>query len=232
MASPEEQPPEEHPEASREAERQARIRQLEERIARRNPVGVKTPVALIAIAGALLFLWMTRLELAYFFSPTEPIVLGTEGEYRFEALQSNRYAQIHGVPTVRGFYGRDGEAVFVVVGLRDTPILVRRPALPGEEWLPGRTPPQPDQRPFRISGRLLAEDDAGGYRDEFAKLKEWGEVRPVNGKLWILNLGERPRSDRGLLLVTGLLLAFIAVNVWFLWRALHARVTSPPAASR
>lgn len=206
-----------------QAEREARIRELEARLARRNPVGVRTPLAILGIAAAVALLWMNRLEIAYAFTPREPLVLGQEGDYRLGQLTSNRYAQIHGVPTVRGVYTREGSDVYVIVGLRDTPILVRRHALGGEDWKPGRTPPQPDQRPFKVGGRLLAEDDAWRYRDAFAKLKEWGEVHPANGKLWLLIEGQRPGEDRGMLGVAALLVGVIVLNVWFLWRLFAAR---------
>ena len=38
----------------------------------------------------------------------------------------------------------------VAVGLRDTPLLVRRAAFANEPWKVGTTPPQPDQRPFSV----------------------------------------------------------------------------------
>jgi len=208
---------------SRQEAREARIRELEARISQRPAVGVRPWVAVVAILGGALLLGLNAQETAYFFSPREPLVLGTEGDYRFGQLASNRYAQLHGVPTLRGVYAREGDEVFVIVGLRDTPVLVRRHALPTEEWKPGQVPPQPDQRSFRVGGRLLSEADAPRFRDAFAKLKEWGEVRPQDGKLWLLDEGRRPGEDRGILVVDGLLLTFMAVNAYLLVRGLRAR---------
>lgn len=210
-------------------ERERRIAELETRLASRPSFGVKPRVSLVAIAVGVLLLAMQRRELAYFFSPREPVTLGAAGDYRLDALESNRYAQVHGIPSVRGAYSREGEQTYVVVGLRESPFLVRRAALPTEQWTPGRTPPQPDPRPFAVRGRLLAEEDASRYRDAFELLRGFGEVRPHDGKLWILVEGERPGESRGQLWLASLLVTFILVNVYLLVRGLTAR-RRPPAA--
>lgn len=204
-------------------EREARIRVLEQRLAKRHPVGVRAPVALFAILAAGVVWWMNRLDIAYAFSSREPIVLGQEGDYRFGELRSNRYAQIHGVPSVRGVYGLQEGKPFVGVGLRDTPVVVWRPALATEAWKPGQTPPPPDQRPFKVGGRLLSEDDARRYAQAFPQLQSWGEVHPINGKLWILLEGQRPGEDYWMMALPALLVAVIALNVWFLWQLFAAR---------
>jgi hypothetical protein len=202
--------------------RDRRIAELEARLSRRR-VGVKPMAALLAIAVALALLGMQRRELAYFFSPRAPLTLGAEGAYRYDALVSNRYAQVHGIPTSRGAYERADGGLYVLVGLRDSPFVVRRGALSGEEWTPGRPPPQPDQRPFAVRGRLLAEEDAPRYREAFALLRSMGEVQPQAGKLWLLVEGEQPGADRGRVLVALALLAFIALNAVLLVKGLRRR---------
>jgi hypothetical protein len=202
-------------------ERERRIAELESRLARRPRSAVKPPVALVAIVVGVALIGMQRRELLYFFSPRAPLSLGAEGGYRYEALVSNRYVQLHGIPTVNGAYEQDGGAVFVLVGLRESPFVVRRPALPGEDWAPGRIPPRPDPRPFAVRGRLLAEEEAPRYRDAFALLRSKGEVQPLGGRLWIVVEGQRPREDWGRLLVTLLLVLFIGANAAFLIRGLR-----------
>ncbi len=209
-------------------ERERRIAELEERLARRPRSPLRAPVALVGIGVAAALLVMQWREVRYFFSPRTPLSLGAEGEYRYPELVSNRYAQLHGIPTSHGAYERDGEAVFVLVGLRDSPFVVRRPALPGESWAPGKRPPQPDQRPFAVRGRLLAEEDAPRYRDAFELLRAKGEVQPLQGRLWIVIEGQRPGEDLGRLAVAMLLVLVIAANVLFLVRGLRRPV---PAAS-
>jgi hypothetical protein len=219
-------------------DRDARIAELEARLTRRSGVGVKAPVALIAILAAGGLMWLQRLDVEYYFSSREPVTLGSEGDYRFESLTPNRYAQVHGIPTARGAYSSEKGTTYVVVGLRDTPVLVRRPALPGEDWKQGSTPPQPNQSPFGVRGRLLScvvvEKPEGGigcgsgeaarYEEGFHKLAELGEVRPRDGKLWILIQGDSPRSNLGTLAwMTGLVL-FAAINGWLLWRDLAHRL--------
>jgi hypothetical protein len=217
------------------SERDERIAVLERRLRRRAPVGVSAPVAALAMVLALAAIWIfERRDWAYFVSPAEPMWLGREGEYRWDSLQPNRYAEIHGTPTTRGLYGRESGGLMVVVGLRDTPVLVRRSALPGEDWAPGKgTPPQPSQVPFAAKGRLLAIDDAPAWAREAAdQLRKGDEVRPVDGRMWILLSGERPRADRSLLLITALLLTFTALNGYFLVKDLRHRLkkTAAPEA--
>jgi hypothetical protein len=89
-------------------ERQRRIAELEARLARRSRGAVRPPMALAGIAVSVALLVMQRRELAYLVSPRTPLALGAEGEYRFEALRSNRYAQVHGVPTAHGAYEPEG----------------------------------------------------------------------------------------------------------------------------
>jgi hypothetical protein len=202
-------------------ERERRIAELESRLARRPRSPLKAPVALVGMGVAAALLVMQWRDVRYFLSPRTPLSLGAEGDYRSAELISNRYAQLHGVPTAHGAYEREGDAVFVLVGLRDSPFVVRRPALSGEDWAPGRKPPQPNQRPFAVRGRLLAEEDAPRYRDAFELLRAKGEVQPLQGRLWIVIEGQRPREDFGRLAVTLLLVLVIAVNGVFLVRGLR-----------
>ncbi|ADO71152.1 hypothetical protein [Stigmatella aurantiaca] len=209
-------------------ERQRRIAELEARLARRPRSAIRPPMALLAIGVSVALLAMQGRDLAYLFSPRTPLSLGAEGDYRPEALLSNRYAQLHGVPAAHGAYEREGDALYVLVGLRESPFVVRRPALPGEEWIPGRPPPPPDPRPFAVRGRLLAEEDAPRYRDAFALLREKGELQPREGRLWLLIEGQRPGEDWGRAGVAVLLAAFAAANGVLLVRGLRR----PPAGER
>ncbi len=204
----------------RHEERERRMAELEARLKRRR-VGVRVPVMLVALGVSGVLLSMLAPDVAYFFSPRTPLTLGAEGAYRYELLESNRYVQVHGVPTARGAYGRDGDAMYVVVGLRESPFLVRRGALPGEEWVAGRAPRQPDQRPFGVRGRLLSEAAARDQREGFRLLREMGEVQPHEGRLWLIVEGERPGADLGVLLVALVLVAFMLGNTALLVRALR-----------
>src|ERR1700736_720852 len=152
-----------NPEPFLQGERDKRIAELETRIRRSSAVGVRIPVALTGMITSMIVLALERKEGAYFFAPRTPIDLGSEGEYRLDRLTSNRYAQLHGVPTLRGAYWREGNATFVMVGVLGTPILVRRLSLPGEDWIAGSKPPQPNQSPFAVRGRLLSAREGSRY---------------------------------------------------------------------
>lgn len=206
---------------SLQAEREARIRELEARAGKRR-VGVRWTTALVAIVLAVGMFAYFRLDrdVAYFFSPREPITLGTEGDYHFDRLRSNRYAQIHGIPTRTGVFLREGDALYVLVGLQNTPLLVHRPALDTES---DRPPTPVDARPFGIRGRLLHQDDAKDLSPVLSKMKLPEGVVPRDGKLWVLVESERPRQDASALLLSGILSAFVLLNLFFLVRDLKAR---------
>lgn len=205
------------------AEREERIRELEAR-QRRRPPAVRAPVALVSIAIALLIFSREWPDVAYFFSPREPVVLGHEGAYRFDLLTPNRYVQLHGTPTRRAAFARDGDDVEVAVGLIGTPIIVRRPALPSEDWPPGfKTPPPPDQTPFSVGGRLVPRS-YGLYRGEFRAVDDLGEVKPRDGELWMVLEGDRPAQHWPALVLAIALLAFVALNAYFAVRDVRYRV--------
>jgi hypothetical protein len=210
-------------------EREERIAELEGRLAHRNYVGVSIPVSVLAIAAVCFLLLRQWSDLKFFFASATPLALGTEGAYRFEQLASNRYVQIHGIPTRRGVYEIRNGKRYVVVGLRGTPIMVQRKPLPGEEEARGnrgRAPPQPNQTPFAVRGRLIAQADAPTHAESMETLAQMGELQPLDGGLWIVLEGERPGSDLKTLVLSVILLAFGAFNGWFLWRNLRHRLRS------
>ncbi len=205
-----------------EEDRSKRIAQLEARLGRRAPVGVMPPVALLALGLAGWVMWLQAPDVAYYFSDRDPILLGIEGGYRFDRAVSNRYATMHGIPSLRGAYGVDGDQQFVVVGIAESPLLVKRKVLPTETWTPGTTPPPPDQRPFTASGRLLSRADGSRFDDAFQKHDTFGDPKPK----WILIEGARPGSDLAPMGWFGLLIAFAGVNVWLLVRGLGAAIAA------
>jgi hypothetical protein len=192
--------------------RAARIAELE-RKTRRRATGIQLPVALVCLAGAIFLLVRQAPAVAYYFGSTEPLTLGSEGSYRLEQLRSNTYVQVHGIPVRSALYGQQGRAQFTLLGLQDSPFVVRRPLLPTEARAPGQPAPPPDPRPFAVRGRLLSEEKVPAYRDAFPRLKRIAGLRPLDGRLWVILEGERPGEDRGALLVGLLLLGFAGLNV-------------------
>jgi len=207
------------PQPQPDEDREKRIAELEKRLARPAGVGVLPPVAAIALAGVIAMMWMQRDDVAYFFSTREPIDLGVEGAYRFDLAQTNRYVQIHGVPTSHGAYWMERDVAFIAIGVRETPLLVRRATFPNEAWTPGAAKaPPPDQRPFAVRGRLLSRADASKYEEAFKKHEEWAEVGPK----WMLMAEQRPGGDYAGMMWFGVLIAFGGVNVWLLVRGVVA----------
>ena len=199
------------PPLSPEEARALRIEQLERRTSRR-VTGVQLPLALFCLGAAIYLLVRQAPAVAYYFSGPEPVTLGSEGSYRFDRLRSNTFVQVHGVPLRTAFYGIERGQKIVVVPLQDTPLVIRRPLLPSEEWVPGKPPPPPDSRPFGVRGRLLREDDLGAYHEAFPQMQKLPGLRPIDGRLWVVVEGEHPGEDRGALIVGLLLLAFAGLN--------------------
>lgn len=200
----------------RREDRERRIAELEARLARPTAVGVTPLVAAVALAFSAYLIWGQRADLEYQFSaPKEAIELGSEGAYRFDLAQSNRYVQIHGTPSPRGWFFVERNTTVVVIGILDTPIILRRPTLPSEKWSPGEVPPRPDPRPFTVKGRLLSKDDAPPrYVDAFAEYEKWSGA-PAK---WILLQEDKPGGDLGGQAWVAVLGAFAALNAWLLVR--------------
>lgn len=200
----------------RRDDRERRIAELEARLARPTNVGVTPLVAAVALAFSAYLIWGQRADLEYqFTAPKDAIDLGSEGGYRFDLAQSNRYVQIHGTPSPRGWFFVERNTTVVVIGIVDTPIILRRPTLPTEKWSPGEVPPRPDPRPFTVKGRLLSRDDAPPrYIDAFAEYEKWSGA-PAK---WILLQEDKPGGDLGGQAWVAVLGAFAALNLWLLVR--------------
>jgi hypothetical protein len=202
-------------------ERDERIAELEQRLSKPAGIGVTPIVAASALVICALMLWKQSGDTQYFFSSHEPIQLGAEGDYHFERALSNRYIELHGKPTYKAAFGQDGNAIVVGVGVRDTPVMVWRKAVPGEEWTPGNKAPPPNQSPFSVRGRLIARADAPEkYGDAFKMIESQGEIAPK----WVLVESARPGGDFIAMLWTGGLTALAAFNLWLLMRALASRL--------
>lgn len=200
----------------RREDQEKRIAELEAKLARPSNVGVTPVVAIVALAFSLYLIWGQRSDLEYqFTAPKEPIDLGAEGGYRFDLAQSNRYVMVHGSPSPRGWFFIERNTTVVVVGILDTPIILRRPTLPSEKWTPGEPPPRPDPRPFTVKGRLLSREDAPvRYVDAFTEYEKWLGT-PAK---WILLQEDKPGGDLGGQAWVAVLGLFAALNFWLLVR--------------
>ena len=197
------------------------LAELEER-QRRPRAFVRAPVALVGLLLAALLGWEGRHDFAYLFTARQPLTLGAEGSYALGEIVPNRYVQLHGLPTPRALYVDEKAGASVIVGLQGSPFLVLRAPLPGEERLPGRPPPPPDQRPFGVRGRLLTEAQAGPYADAFPKFRAFDGLQPHAGQLYLVIEGDRPGKDPWMPVSLGLLFAFALFNAWLLVHALRA----------
>lgn len=192
------------------------IAQMERDLARPR-VGLLPPVAAIAMAAAVALGFWMKDDAAYFFSSPEPIELGAEGDYHLDRAVSNRYAQVHGVPTVRGWYVAENDGSFVVLGLNDTNLLVKRVTFEDENRrLPDGKRPQPRQNPFFARGRLLSRADAEKYQDVFKEHETWSGA-PAK---WLLIAEQPPGKDFGAMAMFAFVIVFGLVNAWLFVRGL------------
>ncbi|MFT3707279.1 MAG: hypothetical protein QM817_06395 [Archangium sp.] len=202
-------------------EQQKLIEQMERDLAKKSGVGVSWPLALMAMLAGLALAWWMRADVSYFFRSKQPIELGAEGDYHPENAVTNRYAQIHGVPTVKGWYVEEKEGSFVVVGLNDTKVLVKRVTFDDENRrLPDGKRMQPRQNPFFARGRLLSRADADRYEDVFKEYEAWtGGLKAE----WLLLAEQPPGKDFGSAGMFAFVLLFAAVNGWLFVRGFSLR---------
>jgi hypothetical protein len=175
---------------------------------RESPLLQRSPVlaaGALALAGWLLaVLWP---EVAYFFSPADPVDLGGPGAYRLDAARENRLAQIRGelVDAVPVTETRSG-AARTVGRLAGTTLLVDRPGRAG---------------PPVFEGRLLPASARGDYAGVVGAMRGRGAAVPE--RFLVLRDGERPRKNWPPVAGTAILLLVVAVNVRALVRALLPR---------
>ncbi len=210
-----------------DVEREKLLVEMEKELARPR-VGVWPPVALFAMLAGLAFAYWVKADAEYFFSSHTPIELGAEGEYHFEKAISNRYAQVHGVPTARGWYVEEKEGSAVVIGVSDTSLLVKRVTFDDEKRrLPDSKRPQPRQNSFFARGRLLSRAEASKYDEVFREYEAWSGI-PAQ---WLLLTEHSPGQDYAGVSFLGLVLLFVALNGWLFIRGIAPKHHSPKASS-
>lgn len=207
------------PDEDLSADRDKLIAQMERDLARPR-VGLLPPVAALAMVAAVALAFWMKDDAAYFFSSPEPIELGAEGDYHLDRAVSNRYAQVHGVPTARGWYVQENDGSFVVVGLNDTQLLVKRITFEDENRrLPDGKRPQPRQNPFFARGRLLSRPEAQKYEDVFREHEAWSGASAK----WLLIAEQPPGKDFGAVAMFAFVVLFGLVNAWLFARGLTLR---------
>lgn len=186
------------------------------RVARRDPVGWRSPALMVAVAAFSAYLaWSFRSEVAYFFSDPTPIDLGAEGEYHLDRAQPNRYARISGLPSVAKVqYKQLGTAykVFYILGSR---VFVRA------ELLPRDGKPHDGWTVYEGRGRLLDLRS----EPEYVNIREWYRERigfDFSRPAWILLDGVAPRAQWQYPIVVGVLLLVALFNLVLLARRLLA----------
>jgi hypothetical protein len=146
-------------------------------------------------------------DVAFYFSPREPIDLGGPGAYRLEAARENRLVQVRGelVDAVPVREARTG--VERTVGrLAGTNLLVDRPGRGGPPLYEGRLLSAASREPYGEVARLVAARGA-----------------PLGDGWRVLRDGERPRRRLLPVLGAALVAALIALNVRALLGAAFTR---------
>jgi hypothetical protein len=175
---------------------------------RRSPLLRRSPVLSILVLGLsawlLSSLWP---DVAYFFSPRDPIDLGGPGAYRLEAARENRLVQVRGELTdVVAVREARGGAERTVGRLAGTNLLVDRPGRGGPPVFEGRLLPAGAQDPYAEVASLIAARGA-----------------PLGDRWRVLRDGDRPRRAGLPVLGAALLVALVALNAWALLRNVAGR---------
>jgi hypothetical protein len=176
--------------------------------ARESPLWRRSPLfAAAALAACAWLLWGFAPDVAYFFSPRDPIDLGGPGGYRLEAAQANRLVRVAGAPAARvGISDARGKDERTVIGLRGVNLAVDCPGRPGSLVV--------------YEGRLLPRAEAAYYGEAVAALRSRGwEV----GERWlVVRDGERPRARYTAPALALLALAIAAINARALWKRIFS----------
>jgi hypothetical protein len=162
--------------------------------------------ALVALAFSAWLLWDLFPDVAFFFSPRDPIDLGGPGAYRLERARENRLVQVRGelAPAVPVTEARSGRARTVGL-LEGTSLVVDRPGRSG---------------PPVFEGRLLPAASRGDYAEAVVALRQRGAA--LDDRWTVLRDGERPRKKWLPVAGWAILALLAAVNLRALLRHLTA----------
>lgn len=155
----------------------------------RNPV-----FAVVTLLFCGYLLWDLGPDVAYFFSPLDPVDLGGPGAFHLDRARENRLTQIRGdlVQAVPVVEARSG-APRTVGRVAGTNLLVDRPGRGG---------------PPVFEGRLLPARQGAEYAAAVGAMRERGAE--VGGRWLVLRDGDRPRR-RWIPVAASALLALLAV---------------------
>lgn len=174
---------------------------------RESPLLSRSPTfAVLALLVSGWLLYELSADVAYFFSPREPIDLGGPGAYALDRARENRLVQVRGelADAVGATVARTGQAR-TVGRIAGTTLLVDRPGRGG---------------PPIFEGRLLPVSARADYADVVAALRQRGA--PLSDAWLVLRDGERPRERWLPVLGAAVLSLLVAVNL----RALLKSLTS------
>ncbi len=172
---------------------------------RESPLLARSPTfAVLALLVSGWLLWELSGDVAYFFSPRDPIDLGGPGAYRLELARENRLVQVRGelADAVGATVARTGQGR-TVGRVAGTNLLVDRPGRGG---------------PPVFEGRLLPAAARADYAEVVAALRQRGA--PLSDAWLVLRDGERPRERWLPVLGAALLTVLVAVNLRALLKAL------------
>jgi hypothetical protein len=165
---------------------------------RESPLLARSPTfAVLALLVSGWLLYELSGDVAYFFSPQEPIDLGAPGAYRLAAARENRLVQVRGdlAAAVSATVSRTGQER-TVGRLAGTNLVIDRPGRGG---------------PSIFEGRLLPASARGDYGEVAAALRQRGA--PLPDAWLVLRDGERPRQRWLPVLGAALLTVLVAINL-------------------
>lgn len=165
-----------------------------------------------AVVVAATFLFFMRAELRYALQPKAAADLGGPLEYNLQLEGSPRYVKIDGVPGGQAATVSHMGKQLRVFGLLGSNVVV-------VQDLGETTPEEAPTRgaPFKVSGKLVRDDDAVELHNVFNILEASGVVARIDGHLYALWAGEVPRQGWALPLELLAIAVFLLIN----FRAAH-----------
>ncbi|MEM1417503.1 MAG: hypothetical protein AAGH15_21580 [Myxococcota bacterium] len=166
----------------------------------------------LAVAAALGLALSLRLDVAYFFASSAPVDLGEARELAADAVVPNRYVTVTGTPMAaytveyERVLGGERFAVFPLAGQRR--VFVQVPLVGGERASAERS----------FSGRVVTFGQLGGRVEAVRRHLQEHLGLPVGVDTYLVLADEPPGSYVWALALLLLCVAFVALDVWLLFR--------------